>query len=116
MLDATATAAVRPDTEADSRSPHRPAARRLASDPNLDAIIRSTVAARLRLLRRRSGLTLLDVAIRARTYRPIVGRAERGKHTLSIDTATRIAEANGGGLRDVLEAIDEVLGLGGAQP
>ena len=84
-------------------------------DATVEARIRYAVAARLRLLRRRSGLTMTHVAARASTHRPVVGRIERGKHTVSIDTATRIAEANGGGLRDVLEAIDEVLGLGSVQ-
>jgi hypothetical protein len=116
MRDAASTAEVPSSSEALLSAPDRTARRLDAKDPSLPDRVRCAVAARLRLLRRRSGLSMADVALLARTYRPIVGRVERAVHTASLETATRIAEANGGGLRDVLEAIDEALGLGGAQP
>jgi hypothetical protein len=80
----------------------------------MDLRVRAAVAAQFRLMRRRSGLTLAHVAARASTHRPIVGRIERGLHTVRLDTAKRIAEANGGSLREVLEAVDVAIGMRGA--
>ncbi len=76
--------------------------------------LRSAVASKLRELRLRAGLTQTEVSRRTYIPRPIVGRIERGVHTASLDTANAYAQACGGSLRDVLQAVDGVLGLGGA--
>jgi hypothetical protein len=112
MRATASTVDVSPQGEA-SLSDERRSAKRAASLEALDQRVRIAAAAELRRLRRISGLTLDHVAARASTHRPIVGRIEKGKHAIRVDTAKRIAEANGGSLRDVLEAVDRALGLDG---
>lgn len=60
------------------------------------------VGARLRELRLAAGLTQAEVARRTGIHRPNVARVETGRHTPSLDTLRRIAEAIGVAPGDVL--------------
>jgi hypothetical protein len=114
MRDSASTAELPSTSEAVLSGAPR-SAKRAASLEALDQRVRIAAAAELRRLRRLSGLTLEHVAARSNTHKPIVCRVEKGKHTVRLETVARIAEANGGSLRDVLEAVDQALGLDGAR-
>jgi transcriptional regulator with XRE-family HTH domain len=79
--------------------------------PTIDLRVRTAAATKLRELRLAAGLTLTEVARRLHSHRPVVCRVERGVHCVSLDTANAYAQACGGTLRDVLQAVDEALGL-----
>jgi transcriptional regulator with XRE-family HTH domain len=73
------------------------------------------VGAELRAMRVRAGLSQSELAQRIGSYRPIVGRIERGLHPATLETCWRIADACGGSVLDVARAIDRVYGLPTAQ-
>lgn len=58
-----------------------------------DALSPAAIGARVRTLRLERGWTLDDLADRLDSYRPIVGRLERGRHTPSPLTLVRYAAA-----------------------
>ena len=55
--------------------------------------IRIRVARRVRELRTERGLTQEALAQRAGMHRPVIGRVERAKHALQVETLQRIANA-----------------------
>lgn len=75
------------------------------------ATVRYAVACELRRLRHRAGLTQGQLAAMLDSHRPIISRAERGKHSVTLPIAAAFAHACGGGLGHVLVAIDQALGM-----
>lgn len=67
----------------------------------------AAIGAQIRWLRREAGLTQDDLAVRCRTWRPIVGRWERGQHFLTLDTLARIAAGLGVELVDIVCVLDD---------
>lgn len=53
------------------------------------------VAARLRALRQRAGITQADLALRLGTTQSAVARMEAGQRRMSLSTVRRVAEALG---------------------
>lgn len=64
------------------------------------------IGRRLRQLRERRRLTQGQVARRMRTHRPIVGRIERGLHTVDLRTLARYVAAVRARLIDVTVVLD----------
>jgi transcriptional regulator with XRE-family HTH domain len=64
------------------------------------------IGARLRELRLDAEMTLAEVARRMGSHRPIIGRAERGVHTLNLDVLSAHARALDLDLLTVLAPID----------
>ncbi len=64
------------------------------------------LGARLRQLRLENGLTQAELARRTGIHRPNIARVEAGRHTPSLDTLARIADAIGVSTAQVLVAHD----------
>lgn len=75
-----------------------------------DLDIRLVIAAELRRLRLRAGLTQADVARALGSHRPIVSRNEHGRHVMSLEFIDRQARVCGGSLAHVLLAYDVATG------
>lgn len=69
------------------------------------------VGAELRRMRLAAGLSQQQVAVLIDSHRPIVCRIERGMHMPTFETCELFAAVTGGDLRDVLAAVDRVVGL-----
>ncbi len=63
----------------------------------------------LRNLRLDRGWSQRELARRIGSHREIVGRVERGVHSIRVETAERHARACGGTLLEVLAAVDAAL-------
>lgn len=72
--------------------------------------IARAVGAELRRMRRRAGLTHEQVALAIDSYRPIIGRIERGVHLPTLATCVAYAAVTGGSLREVWRAVDRACG------
>jgi DNA-binding XRE family transcriptional regulator len=59
------------------------------------ALGRTTLGARLKLLRQAAGLTQAELSRRTGIHRPNIARVEAGRHTPSLETLTRLAAAIG---------------------
>lgn len=77
----------------------------------LNERIRGIVARRMRSFRLAEGITISEAAGRVRMHRPVMGRVERGVHTLELETCALVASATGHTLNDVLWDLDRQLGL-----
>jgi DNA-binding XRE family transcriptional regulator len=64
----------------------------------------ANVGSRLRELRKAAGLTQAELARRTNIHRPNIARVEAGRHTPSLDTLARIADAIGVPVTRVLSA------------
>lgn len=82
-----------------------PAVRAAASNFVLDALTLDgvTLGARLRALRVAAGLTQAELARRTGIHRPNIARVEAGRHTPSLETLSRLANAIGVPTKRVLE-------------
>lgn len=90
-----------------TQDPSSPARARVEITPEL---IRRAAGDELRRLRLRAGMTQAELETVTGIARPILCRAERGVHTMTLETCTRIAEGCGGGLGHVLLAVDRAIG------
>jgi predicted XRE-type DNA-binding protein len=125
MRDAASTAELPSLTEASARSPRAIAAvqsapviaacvsladRRQIYDAfsEMDLRTRAAVAAQLKIMRLRAGLSQRDIYLATGIQRPVVSMLERGEQCPTIHVAQRFASACGGSLLDVLAAIDLV--------
>ena len=73
------------------------------SDIHIDV---KNLGARLRQLRLENGLTQAELARRTGIHRPNIARVEAGRHTPSLDTLARIADAIGVSTAHVLVVHD----------
>lgn len=64
------------------------------------------VSDRIRDLRKRAGLSQLEISKRTGIHRPVVSRIERGIHEPDLNTVARLCDAIGCKLRDVLIVLD----------
>lgn len=62
---------------------------------NRDAVNPARIGAALRAARKRSGMTQAQAFAESGIARPIVARAEAGRHSHSLDTLERLATAYG---------------------
>lgn len=74
-------------------------------DP-LTGLLASHVGARLRSLRLDAELSQAELAARAGTHRPIIGRLERGLHVPELDVLARMARALDVDVLTVLAPLD----------
>lgn len=63
--------------------------------PHANTLNSANVGSRLRELRKAAGLTQAELARRTNIHRPNIARVEAGRHTPSLDTLARIADAIG---------------------
>jgi transcriptional regulator with XRE-family HTH domain len=68
-------------------------------------VLQEAIGCAIRARRKALGISQRELALRARTHRPLIARAERGMHALTLDSLIRYANAFGCTVSDlVLEA------------
>lgn len=84
--------------------PDRPGASplRVNAEQRVDADPENHLGVRLKQLRVRHGLTQAEVARRSGIHRPNIARVEAGRHTPSLDTLRRLADAIGVSTSEIL--------------
>lgn len=107
---ATATLELRTGTQVELHAEHaapepEPASAADSNGGNGMPIDGTQLGARLRELRRTAGLTQAELARRTGIHRPNIARVEAGRHTPSLETLTRLAQAIGVSTTHVL--VDE---------